>query len=289
VRLKRGADLIDDLEHLEQVYMNFLKALDSQKGKQRKTLLTDAHGLVQSAEWFWALKDYDEVAVLYVEAVAIFEEMLGPKCKEVTQLHAWISVAYMWMNNFDGAMKHNKLANKAVFVSHGEDSWEAHRLLVDKAFILEHRFDDSDRLSLSTESRKKFALSKFKSDSIQVKANVLLSTLRDKKIPDNRLHNLSVFASASRRELLASYKGIGGREQSRNRLLDAWTAHYGPDAPNAPEETSRKKRFGRLQLNHPFHKSSHKSGQTLKMVQIMPPAPRLKSQESLCSDSSMLV
>ena len=38
-----------------------LQALDSQKGKQRKTLLTDAHGLVQSAEWFWALKDYDEV------------------------------------------------------------------------------------------------------------------------------------------------------------------------------------------------------------------------------------
>ena len=61
-----------------------------------------------------------QVAVLYVEAVAIFEEMLGPKCKEVTQLHAWISVAYMWMNNFDGAMKRNKLVRAASRFSASE-------------------------------------------------------------------------------------------------------------------------------------------------------------------------
>ena len=85
----------------------------------------------------------------YEEALEIFKHRRGKNSKEVAQLTMWMVVALMWLGKFPEAKDLNEKATTLVKKVFGEESWEGHRALLDKVYILQHEFDKESEAQAS--------------------------------------------------------------------------------------------------------------------------------------------
>jgi len=145
------------------------------------------------------LGDFERVVELYSDAVDIFEERVGENSKQVAQLTMWMVAAHMWLGDMVTATELNERATALVKKVFGDISWEAHRALLDRVYILQHSFDPNNSTQAS-EARKAFSMA----ERVETHATILANNLASEKIADDKVESakLSTFAPIRRDELI---------------------------------------------------------------------------------------
>eukprot|EP00327_Prymnesium_parvum_P014800 CAMPEP_0113272950 /NCGR_PEP_ID=MMETSP0008_2-20120614/23590_1 /TAXON_ID=97485 /ORGANISM="Prymnesium parvum" /LENGTH=915 /DNA_ID=CAMNT_0000122433 /DNA_START=28 /DNA_END=2775 /DNA_ORIENTATION=+ /assembly_acc=CAM_ASM_000153 len=171
-------------------------ALKVRRKKQGPQHIDTAYCLIKVAEGCWATYDFEGVLEIYTEALKIMRLRHGKETKAVAQVTMWMTAAHMWLRNYQHAAQLNEKALAMVKKVFGEQSWEVHRALLDKVYILQRSFD-KENPSQSSEARKAFSMA----ERVETHATILLNHLTSDKVADDVLP-LSHFAPIRRTWLI---------------------------------------------------------------------------------------
>ena len=168
--------------------------------KQGADHIALAHCCIRFAEYYWTVNDYEEVLSLYKEASRIYTLHKHKETKEYAHLLSWIAVAYMHtgIGGVPLATKHNELADKLVKKVFGSLSWELHRTMIDRVWLLQHSVEDTAESKKSQDTRKAFSMAERVETHATMLLNSLEGTRREDRVFDNALSELSVFAPKAR-------------------------------------------------------------------------------------------
>jgi len=167
-----------------------------------------AASLIRLADVYWFGEAYEQARATYMEALHMYISSLGEACRQVAQLHSWLSFLNILCNDLQAAKRHHTKAVELVEAkaTFGRESWEFHRCLQDKAQLLvldKGGFYNNARSHgrqgaaefVSAHSRQAAAYA----ERIETQARSLEEKLKKQGTRDNAL-KLSWFAPIRRRE-----------------------------------------------------------------------------------------
>ena len=224
-----SGDLPDRAETPEEMVMH---ALAIRREKQGVAHLAVGYTLIKAAELHWSRHEFAATLPRYDEALSIFTACLDEKCKQVVQLRSYVALAHMYLGKFAQAAEWNNLADKLVKSVFGEQSWELHRIHIDRVNILQHSYLQGAG-AMTADAKKAFAMA----ERVETHAKLLKADLQDKAAVDDAMP-LAFFAPRARVRLLLSYKQGKGRGGRRSVIKEMHDVSYSKSAEDGLAEAS---------------------------------------------------
>ena len=231
-----------------------------------------ARCLIKLGDYYWLLDNYQKVVELYTEAVVILTEHGTERSKPVVMLTSWLVHAHILLGNLQEATKINERVLALAKPVFGDLSWELWRVMIDKVWLIQHSINP-DAAANSTEARKAFSMA----ERIETHAQILLNSLQADKVEDDKISELSTFASLKREIVLRPEDGPAGidgvprrgkRKAKRLESLDHKSSNLKPMPPKAKRGASTGANAG---LREPSVRRERSDPSTGRPKSISPP------------------